>query len=79
MVDLETDGLSREGRAVSQGLLLVNNLGLERGLLHLPHQGFSTQGVPAHHQHDVSHLGWITIRSPPGLEFHKKSTWSGFL
>lgn len=32
---LETDGLSREDRAVSQGLLLVDKLGLERGLLHI--------------------------------------------
>lgn len=61
MVDLETDGLSRESRAVSQGLLLVDNLGLETGLSHLPRQSLSPQGAPAHHQHNVSHLGWSPI------------------
>lgn len=69
VVDLETDGLSREGRPVSQGLLLVDSLGLERGLLLLPHQVFSAQGAPAHHQHHVSHLSWIPIT---------RHTWSGF-
>ena len=35
VVDLETDGLNREGKAVSQGLLLMGSLGLKRGLLYL--------------------------------------------
>lgn len=31
MVDLEADGLSREGKTIRQGLLLMGTLGLKRG------------------------------------------------